>query len=109
MRTRSFRPLPKRPMTWPYKKSSGRRASDGSPGEGQQRLAHPDTLPLTQLRAHRDSRWGEGDDGGAMLKPTHLLTFVKPGVTGDDVGAPVPDMQQHVQKVQADTGHQNRR
>ena len=92
-----------------YKKSFGRRASAGSPGKGQQRLPHPDSLPLTQLRPNRNARWSEDDDGGAMLKPTHLLAFAKPGITRDDIGASIFDMQQHVQKVQPDTGHQNRR
>ncbi len=44
-----------------------------------------------------------------MLKPAHLLSFDKAGMASQRFGAGVFQMQQQVQKMQADAGHQNGR
>jgi len=44
-----------------------------------------------------------------MLEPAHLLPLGHGGVAGKGLGAPVAHVKQHIQKAQADAGHQNGR
>lgn len=44
-----------------------------------------------------------------MLKPAHLLSLDKACITRQGLGTLVALMQQHIQKMQADAGHQNGR
>ena len=43
-----------------------------------------------------------------MLEPAHLLALAERRVAGNDVGAAIAQVQQRVEEVQPDAGHQHR-
>ncbi len=51
----------------------------------------------------------EHDDGRAVFEPAHFLAFAHGGVAGNDVRAPIAQVQQHVEKLEANARDQDGR
>ena len=66
-----------------------------------------DPLAVGDAVAQREALGGEDDDGRAVLEPAHLLALGETRAAGDDVGAAIAEVQQHVEEMQADAGDQD--
>ena len=74
----------------------------------EQRLSHAHRVdPDPQSLGEAHPRRHEGNDGGAVLEPAHLLAALEPCGARDVVGSAIPQVQQHVQEVQADARDQD--
>jgi polyphosphate kinase len=71
-------------------------------------IEHPEVTLPGRVRNPDYIRHPVPQDGGAVLEPAHLLPFLQRGLAGDFVRTLVAQVQQHVCKMQAHAGDQNR-